>query len=344
MAGAAAVLVVFVRYERWRVRTIGSPLVELSLFRARSFTSGMSVWLLFMTALGGFFLVWTLYMQVGLGWTPLHAGLTAVSFALGAAPAAGISVELLTPRFGRRVLMAGALLNAIGFASYVWVAWHYGLSVSSWQMAGPLVVAGIGFGLVVAPMIDLILTDVPVQDAGSASGLLNTTQQVGMALGVALVGVLFFTHLDNGSDYGVDQVTPELRQELTAVGVPPGQQDVVISGFRACVQDRSAGSDPTEVPASCEAGEAQPSSPEAAELQKVLSEAGERANAYNFARAFGFTMLYAVGALLLVFVGMFGLPRTAPARDPDVELMGDGDAGAKLRMPGTSRTSGKQSS
>ena len=57
-------------------------------------------------------------------------------------------------------------------------------------------------------MIDLILTDVPVEDAGSASGLLNTTQQVGMALGVALVGVLFFTHLDNGSDYGVDEVTP----------------------------------------------------------------------------------------------------------------------------------------
>ena len=194
-----------------------------------------------------------------------------MSFALGAAPAAGISVELLTPKFGRRVLMAGALLNATGFASYVWVSWHYGLSISSWQMAGPLVVAGIGFGLVVAPMIDLILTDVPVEDAGSASGLLNTTQQVGMALGVALVGVLFFTHLDNGSDYGVDQVTPQLRQDLSSVGVPPNQQDVVVSGFRACVRDRSAGSDPTVVPASCESGAAQPASPE---LQKILASAG----------------------------------------------------------------------
>jgi EmrB/QacA subfamily drug resistance transporter len=327
MAGAAAVLMMFVKYEQWRVRTIGSPLVELSLFRARSFTSGMSVWLLFMTALGGFFLVWTLYMQVGLGWTPLHAGLTAVSFALGAAPAAGISVELLTPRFGRRVLMAGALLNAVGFASYVWVSWHYGLSITSWQMAGPLVVAGIGFGLVVAPMIDLILTDVPVQDAGSASGLLNTTQQVGMALGVALVGVLFFTHLDNGSGHGVDQVTPELRSDLAAVGVPPGQQDILVSGFRACVRDRSAGSDPTEVPASCEAGEEQSSSAEAAALQKILSSAGERANAYNFERAFGLTMLYAVGALLLVFLGMFGLPRSARPRDLDAELS-DEDAAA----------------
>jgi EmrB/QacA subfamily drug resistance transporter len=320
MAAAVAVMVVFVKYEQLRTRTTGSPLVELSLFRARSFSSGMSVWLVFMTALGAFFLVWTLYMQVGLGWTPLHAGLTAASFALGAAPAAGISVELLTPRFGRRVLMAGALLNALGFAAYVGVAWHYGLAITSWQMVGPLAVAGVGFGLVVAPMIDLILTDVPIPDAGSASGLLNTTQQVGMALGVALVGVLFFAYLDSGSGYGVDQVTPELRQELTALGVPPTQQDVLISGFEACVQDRSAASDPTDVPASCRNGDFQPVSSQTAELQSVLTTAGEHANAHNFVRAFCFTMLYAVAALLLVFLGMFGLPRRASARDPNPEL------------------------
>ena len=189
-------------------------------------------------------------------------------------------------------------------------------------MIGPLVVAGIGFGLVVAPMIDLILTDVPVEDAGSASGLLNTTQQVGMALGVALVGVIFFSFLDTGSTYGVDKVTPALRQELTAAGVPAAQRDDLLSGFRACVQDRSAASDPTSVPASCRAGATQPSSPQAADLLRILSDAGERANAYNFSRAFGRTMLFAVGALVLVFLGMFGLPRSARPRDLDAELMG----------------------
>jgi EmrB/QacA subfamily drug resistance transporter len=320
MAGAFLVLAVFVKYEKWRTRTIGSPLVVLSLFRARSFTSGMSVWLLFMTALGGFFLVWTLYMQIGLGWTPLHAGLTATSFALGAAPAAGISVEVLTPRFGRRVLMAGALLNAIGFAAYIWASWHYGVSISSWQMVGPLIVAGIGFGLVVAPMIDLILTDVPVQDAGSASGLLNTTQQVGMALGVALVGVIFFSYLDSDSGFGAGQVAAELRQDLTAVGVPPAQQDDLVAGLRACIQDRSAASDPTEIPASCRAGQSTLLTPQADELQDVLISAGEEANAQNFARTFGYTMLYAVGVLILVFLGMFGLPRQSRTRDLDAEL------------------------
>lgn len=327
MAGAAVLFVVFLAYERWRTRTVGSPLVVLGLFRATSFSSGMSVWLLFMTALGGFFLVWTLYMQVGLGWTPLHAGLTAVSFALGAAPAAGMSVELLTPRFGRRVLMAGALLNALGFAGYIWVSSHFGLSVTSWQMVGPLVVAGFGFGLVVAPMIDLILTDVPVDDAGSASGLLNTTQQLGMVLGVALVGVVFFGLLDSGSSHGVDQVTPDLRSELTTAGVPPAAQEELVDGLRACVQDRSAGSDPTDVPASCQAAEAQPASPQEAQVQEVLAEAGAQANAYNFVRAFEHTMLYAVGVLVLVFLGMFGLPRRARDVSPELEAAGPSGPG-----------------
>jgi hypothetical protein len=66
----------------------------------------MVAWLIFWIALGGFFLVWTLYMQVGLGWTPLRAGLTAVAFAVGAAAGSGMSVQVLTPRFGRRVLVA----------------------------------------------------------------------------------------------------------------------------------------------------------------------------------------------------------------------------------------------
>src|SRR5262249_35918575 len=77
MAGSAVVMAVFVAYQRRRTRRVGSPLVVLSLFRARSFTAGMVVWSIFFVAGGAFFLVWTLYMQLGLGWTPVHAGLTA---------------------------------------------------------------------------------------------------------------------------------------------------------------------------------------------------------------------------------------------------------------------------
>jgi EmrB/QacA subfamily drug resistance transporter len=308
MAGAVLVLALFVAYERRRTRTAGSPLLVLSLFRARAFASGLLVWLVFWIACGAFFLVWTLYLQVGLGWTPLRAGLTAAAFAVGAGAGAGLSVQVLTPRFGRRVLMAGALLNAIGFGGYSLAVSHYGPEIQPWQMITPLAVAGAGFGLVVAPMIDLILAGVPTADAGAASGLLNTIQQLGMALGVALVGVLFFTQLDHDSGRGVDAVTPNLRHQLAEAGTPPSTRDTIIAGFRTCVHDRSAATDPTQIPASCQTSQGGP-------LSGLLTRAGEQANSHNFAHTFGFTLWYAAAILILVLLGMFGLPRRIRAPD-----------------------------
>jgi MFS family permease len=280
----------------------------------------MVVWLIFWIALGGFFLVWTLYMQVGLGWTALRAGLTAASFAIGAAAGAGLSVQVLTPRFGRRVLMAGALLNAAGFAGYAWAGSHYGPAIHSWPMVAPLVIAGIGFGLVVAPMVDAILTDVPARDAGSASGLLSTVLQVGMALGVALAGVVFFTLLASGSGRGVDAVIPGLHSQLTAAGVPAPGQARIIAQFRACVHDRSAATDPTKIPASCQNGSAQWGPIPANEVQALFTRAGEQANAHNFSRTFSVTLWYAAGIMIVVFLGLFALPRQVRPRDLDAEL------------------------
>src|SRR5262245_59077663 len=317
MGGSAVVMAVFVVYERWRTRTAGSPLVVLSLFRARSFSAGMTVWAIFFVASGAFFLVWTLYMQVGLGWTPLHAGLTAVSFAVGAAAGAGLSVQVFTPRFGRSALMAGALINAAGFAGYAWLSSHYGPGIHSWQMLAPLAVAGFGFGLVAAALVDLILTGVPVRDAGSGSGVLGTTQQVGMAVGYALVGVIFFGLLASGSGHGVDTVTPALRGQLTAAAIRAPGQAPITAGFRACVHDRSAATDPTQAPASCQAQPAAAALPAAQQrdLQALLARAGQLANAHNFARTFSATMWYAAGALVAVFLGLFALPRRVRAPD-----------------------------
>jgi EmrB/QacA subfamily drug resistance transporter len=215
LGGAVVALVVLVGYERWRAGTIGSPLVVLRLFRARTFSSGLVLLAIFAISFSGFFFTWTLYLQVGLGWAPAHAGLTGVSFALAAMIGSGMSAAVLTPRFGRRVLMAGALANAAGFAGYSVLASHYGTSISSWQMVAPLVLAGGGFGLVIAPIIDLILTDVPVRDAGSASGLLSAIQEVGMALGVALAGTVFFGYLG-----GTGQAATQLGALATGAAGP----------------------------------------------------------------------------------------------------------------------------
>jgi EmrB/QacA subfamily drug resistance transporter len=192
MAGALVVFAALVAYEKRKAARDGSPLIELELFRVKSFAAGIAVQTVFGVALGLFFLVWTLYMQTGLGWSPLRAGLTGVPFSIAVSTAAGLSVQKLVPRFGRGVLQAGALLMAAGVLLYIWESDRYGMAIASWQMALPLIVMGVGMGLIVAPLTDAVLSDVPREHAGSASGLINTVQQMGNALGLGLVSVVFF--------------------------------------------------------------------------------------------------------------------------------------------------------
>jgi EmrB/QacA subfamily drug resistance transporter len=192
MAGALVVFAALLSYEKRKAVRDGSPLIELSLFRVKSFAAGIAVQTVFGVALGIFFLVWTLYMQIGLGWSPLRAGLTGVPFSIAVSVAAGMSVQKLVPRFGRKVLQAGALVMGTGVLLYLWEAHRYGPAIASWQMALPLVVMGAGMGLIVAPLTDAVLSEVPREHAGSASGLINTVQQMGNALGLGLVSVVFF--------------------------------------------------------------------------------------------------------------------------------------------------------
>lgn len=192
MGGALLVFAALVAYEKRKAARDGSPLVELSLFKVKSFAAGIAVQTVFGVGLGIFFLVWTLYMQVGLGWRPLRAGLTGVPFSIAVSAAAGMSVQLLVPRFGRKVLQAGALIMAVGVLLYIWESERYGLSIAPWQMALPLVVMGAGMGFIVAPLTDAVLSEVPREHSGSASGLINTVQQMGNALGLGLVSVVFF--------------------------------------------------------------------------------------------------------------------------------------------------------
>jgi EmrB/QacA subfamily drug resistance transporter len=197
MAGGAAVLIGFVRTQRRTERDGGEPLVNLSLYQLRSFGAGSGVHGLLFVAMGATFLCQTVYLQAGLGWTVLHAGLAGLPFAVATSVFAGVGMAVLVPRIGTRVLPIGALIWAAG-AVLLLVTVHGAMAdTSTWAFMPGFVVSGAGFGLMVAPIGMFTISDVPVHHAGSASGLLSTTGQLGSAVGVAVVGTVFFSVVDS---------------------------------------------------------------------------------------------------------------------------------------------------
>ncbi|WP_327314364.1 MFS transporter [Streptomyces sp. NBC_01235] len=174
------------------------PLLPSRAFRLPAFSVGVLVQLLFSLAMQGFFLVFAVWLQAGEGYTPMQAGLLTVAFSVGGfltAPAA----DSLAVRYGRLVLGAGALLMAGGYA-WVWAAVD-GASdthTGAWPLAPGLVVAGAGLGFLVVPLVNVVLSAVPADLAGGASGIFSTAQQFGGALGAAVVGTVFFGHADDG--------------------------------------------------------------------------------------------------------------------------------------------------
>ena len=188
MAASLPVFALFGRSER-RSRY---PVIEPSLLRSRSFVAGLAVITSFFLAMSGFMLVFNLFTQLGLHYTPLRAGLTLVPFSLGIAVGAGLSGGLLAPRLGRTALQLGAVVITAGMAG-MWLTLRLaGDGATAWDFAPATLVAGLGAGMVFAPLFDIILAGVDDRAAGSASGVLTAMQQFGGAVGVAVIGTLFF--------------------------------------------------------------------------------------------------------------------------------------------------------
>ncbi|MCZ9342332.1 MFS transporter, partial [Streptomyces sp. TRM76130] len=246
-----ATLVLFGLYEQRRSRTGRHPLIRIGMFRNRSFTGGLLLIILFYGAFLPFFLVFSVYVQSGLGFTALKAGVALVPYAMGTGAGSGISIAL-APRLGRSILQLGLTILILGTIIIAWVVHEWGTDLHSLQLLAPLLVAGLGFGLTVTPLVTLILSRIAAHEAGSASGALTTAQQVGSALGIAVIGALFFGLLGSHANAVTAAQVPRLKQELTSVRVDPATADHVIAAYRTCFHDRMRQSDPTAVPASCQ--------------------------------------------------------------------------------------------
>jgi EmrB/QacA subfamily drug resistance transporter len=201
IAAAAPVLGVFAWWQRRQAAAGGSPLVVPALFRQRSFGLGLVISLLVFAAIASFALTFTLLLQQGHHFSAIHAVLTALFITAGIMPAAGGLSRKVIPVMGRWSLTAGTVITAAGTGAAAMIAGHAGQGLSTWQLAPALFVMGAGMGLVFVPLLPYILSSVDPDDAGSASGLANAVQQVGGALGIAVVGTVFFSQLAASAGY-----------------------------------------------------------------------------------------------------------------------------------------------
>ncbi|MGH3608210.1 MAG: MFS transporter, partial [Pseudonocardiaceae bacterium] len=200
--GLAPVLVaLFLGWEQRMVRRDRAPLLDTRLLSATpGYPAGATLGMVYFVGFSGIWLVFALYFQRGLGYTPLQSGLAVTSFALGSAVSAAVAGRLVA-RYGRWLTVGGLTGVAVGLTATALV-----LDVTPAAWAGraaalPLLIAGIGGGAVISPNVTLTLECVPSRMGGAAAGALQTAQRIGSAVGTAMLAAVFYGVVSHSGHY-----------------------------------------------------------------------------------------------------------------------------------------------
>jgi EmrB/QacA subfamily drug resistance transporter len=194
LAGAIPAFAAFVWYERRFARRGGRPLVRMGLFACKSFAVGVPIAALFMASYIGYLLTLAIYLQVGLGFSPLQSGLTYTPTAVGFF-ITSLAAPRLIPLLGRQVLTVGYIVGAFGLLATATTVYSAGARLQGFELAPSLFITGLGNGLGLSPLVGTVITGLEPEEAGIGAGVVTTTLQVGSALGIALIGLLFFALL-----------------------------------------------------------------------------------------------------------------------------------------------------
>ena len=183
------------RYERRLARRGSSPLVDLSLFASRGFIAGLGIAVAFMAFFISSIFVMSLLLQTGLGLTPLQGGLSFVPFCLTAMATALLGRRFITRYGAPAVIRGGCVISGVGTVLLaVTLGAQHGSIALGWLVAG-LGIIGAGNSLILTAYLGATLTAVRPDQAGIASGTLNTIQQFAGSAGLAVIGAVFFTLL-----------------------------------------------------------------------------------------------------------------------------------------------------
>jgi EmrB/QacA subfamily drug resistance transporter len=220
IAVGVVLFAIFLVWERMQ----RDPLVPLNIFRNRNFSIMNWVGAAVAMAMQGIFIPLTIYTQSVLGMTPLVSGLTFAPMSVASGILAPFAGRLADRIGGKYLLMAGLLIFGAGAAISTLVATT---SSTLWTFLPPLVLAGIGMGLIFAPMITVAMRDVQPKMAGASSGVLNTTRQLGSAIGAAAVGAVLQNRLAVAFH---DQAVTAANQ------LPPAFRGRFVDGFTAAAK------------------------------------------------------------------------------------------------------------
>ena len=194
MLGAGVLLLA--AFAVWERRHTGDPLIERSLLGNRTYISGILVLLAFFGAFGGLVLCVSLFAQLGMGFSPVHAALTLMAMIAGMM-AGMVGSFLLVARLGRHLLHVGMVLIGIGTVVLA-VTVSGTVTVSTMALAPGLLLIGLGAGASAGQLFEFIIAGVGVEEIGSASGVLEAAQQLATAVGVAALGTVFFSAFGPG--------------------------------------------------------------------------------------------------------------------------------------------------
>jgi EmrB/QacA subfamily drug resistance transporter len=187
----------FTLQQRWVISRKKTPLVNPDIFKSITYNLGLAGIFTFFAGFTGVYLIITLFLQIGEGYSARGAGIANIAIALGTAMGGALSGAVLADKFGTRVLQFGALAQIAG-AGLLFTSLPNMQSFNFWHIAPGMLVSGFGTGLVVAALFDAILLAIKDDLVGSASGVLSAIQSIGSAVGVAIFGTLFFNQVGKG--------------------------------------------------------------------------------------------------------------------------------------------------
>jgi EmrB/QacA subfamily drug resistance transporter len=198
LAAGVPLFALFAAQQNRVRRSGGSPSLDLTLFKQRAFSAGLVAQLTFWASMASYFLVLALYLQKGRHLEPLNSGLVFGALGVGYI-ITSMTARQVAAKLGRQTITMGCAIRIVALLLQLWAVSSMGSTGNILWLTPGLFLDGCGMGFSFAPLASTVLARVSPSNAGAASGVLTTGLQVGNAIGVSLIGLVFYNVLSHNS-------------------------------------------------------------------------------------------------------------------------------------------------